>query len=207
MIFINFINSTKLAELFNQIVSTPYYSYLRTEKQLGYIVHSRVRFDHNVCSFSCILQSPTYDPKHILTENDTFMESFGEILAAITEQDLQEIINSLITKIMEKEKKMKIESARLMTEISNQQYKFDRRERKVETLKKFTKQHLIDLYNDYLVPSGSKFKRASFLLFASSDAKSYENVATFKDERKSILVSDRFNFKNSLPLFPTLTDY
>ncbi|KAF0972000.1 hypothetical protein FDP41_009696 [Naegleria fowleri] len=119
-----------MAELFNQIISNQYYLVLRTEKQLGYIVHSRVRFDHNICSFSCIVQSPSHNPNVVLKEHDQFFVNINALLSSLTEKDIKAHLDALISKITEKEKQMKMESARHMAEITNRQYKFDRKLKK-----------------------------------------------------------------------------
>ncbi|KAG2383547.1 hypothetical protein C9374_004218 [Naegleria lovaniensis] len=198
-----------MAELFNQIISNQYYLVLRTEKQLGYIVHSRVRFDHNICSFSCIVQSPSYDPKEVLKEHDQFFVDINGLLSSLTEKDIEAHLDALISKITEKEKQMKMESARHMAEITNQQYMFNRKAKKVEAIKKFTLKDVLDFYQNFMMPSGEKFRRAVVMMFASPSTIDHARIAKFDDNRKVIVVpeADRFEFKHTLALFPNFVKF
>ena len=181
-----------------------YFVALRTESQLGYIVHSRVRFDHNVVSFSCIIQSASYAPDYLLAQHDAFFTKYFETFSNISEEDVQTNVKSIISKTLEKEKQMKIESVRHWVEIANHQFVFDRRNKKVEAFEKMKKQDLVDFFKNYLLPNGSNYRRMVVMMVAG-DKK--VNIDDLPKGHNVVLVEDRHTHKHNMPLYPSFTKF
>ncbi|KAL9657203.1 hypothetical protein ABK040_011425 [Willaertia magna] len=269
-----------IAELFLQLISTAYYTKLRTEEQLGYIVHSRLRNDHNILNISLIVQSNRFNPLICLGHSDYFIEKllFKQVLENLNEDVLQSNISAIISKTLEKEKQMKMETVRHWSEIITKQFKFNRRFEKVKFFKEITKQDLIDFYFKYFTLNGnttlnsdnsttkngntnneSEYKRLIVMFYANkfeeemkefletnkitnemlgldklnkedqlNDEKVIENKEEEKNEKKVekeegdnkedevkyervereiIVVKDLYQFKKTLPLYPSFHQY
>lgn len=115
-----------ICELLAQILNQPFFEQLRTKEQLGYIVFSRTRRDHNVESLSLLIQSATKSPDFILERSDEFFNGFYEALIRLDDDVVNTHIKSLTAKILEKDKKMKVQTIRYWKEINYRVYKFNR---------------------------------------------------------------------------------
>jgi insulysin len=81
--------SDSLLDLMSQVTSNPYYGQLRTIEQIGYIIFSRTRSDHNTASFSLILQSSEKSPEYMLQRSDLFMNAFHDVLKNMDEEEIK----------------------------------------------------------------------------------------------------------------------
>ncbi|EFC40868.1 peptidase [Naegleria gruberi] len=190
-----------ILELFAQVSSSKYFQYMRTENQFGYIVSSYQQMIHNASFFACVVQTVKDDLYHIFHENDLFFEKFGNHLEEITDEKFTEIIESIISKNLEKEKTMAQRSSRYDIEIYRKQYRFDRYQLKAEEFKTITKDDLINFYRDYILKSGKNFARASFIVTKK------DLIITFPEEKNIELVRNKENFKLGLSYHPHFIYY
>jgi insulysin len=191
-----------LLDLMSQVISNPYYNQLRTIEQIGYIVFSRTRADHNTASFSLILQSSEKSPVYMLERSDIFMRSFHETLKNMEEEEIKQHITSLIAKKLEKDKQLKHETLRYWSELIQNQYCFDRRERQVAILEKLTKRDLVQFFEDFVLEEGKKRCRIIIEIFATPHQQEMghkKNDATYID--------DVLRFKRTLGLYPAHVEY
>lgn len=72
------------------------------------------------------MQSSEKDPNYMLERSDVFIQNFEKTLRELDEKEFNHHVNALITKILEKDKRLKKESMRYWREITSRQYKFDR---------------------------------------------------------------------------------
>lgn len=70
-----------------------------------------------------------------------------EHLAGMSEEDFEKHKQALAAQRLEKPKRLSALSARFWSEITSQQYNFDRAEVEVGYLRTITKQDIIDFYN------------------------------------------------------------
>jgi insulysin len=67
---------------------------------------------------------------------------------------------------MEKDKQLKHETLRYWSELLQNQFCFDRRERQVAVLEKVTKQDLIQYFEDTVMEGGRKRSRIIIMMFS-----------------------------------------
>ena len=125
----NYDNLNALLCVFCQIVESPFYDKLRTKEQLGYLVFSRSRYDHNIISFSIIIQSSDKDPIFIQMKCEEFFETFLNEIKEMKQEDLLQHIKACMDKNKEKDQQLGEESSRHWNEINYRQYKFSRSKR------------------------------------------------------------------------------
>ncbi len=88
------------------------------------------------------------------------------------------------------------------SEITSQQYNFDRDENEVEELKKLTKDDVLKFYDDFIDEAGAKFSKVSSFVKSTveGDTDAEDNNVTPKSEP----ISDLQAFKASHPLYPLM---
>ncbi len=92
--------------LLAQIISTPYYQWLRTEKKLGYIVSASPFPQNAVPGLIFIVQSPTASSDEILIESEHFFADFKQQLAGLTKAEFEDHKQGLISRLISKKKNM-----------------------------------------------------------------------------------------------------
>ncbi len=92
--------------LLAQIISSPYYQWLRTEKKLGYIVSASPFPQNEVPGLIFIVQSPTASSIDILQETELFFNDFSHQLAELSESEFEDHKQGLISRLVSKKKNM-----------------------------------------------------------------------------------------------------
>ena len=92
--------------LLAQIISSPYYQWLRTEKKLGYIVSASPFPQNSVPGLIFIVQSPTVDSAGIIVETELFFNDFKQQLAQLTTEEFEDHKQGLISRLVSKKKNM-----------------------------------------------------------------------------------------------------
>jgi secreted Zn-dependent insulinase-like peptidase len=92
--------------LLAQIISSPYYQWLRTEKKLGYIVSASPFPQNAVPGLVFIVQSPTASSREILAESELFFADFKNQIKDLTAEEFEEHRQGLINRLVSKKKNM-----------------------------------------------------------------------------------------------------
>ena len=92
--------------LLAQVISAPYYQWLRTEKKLGYIVSASPFPQNSVPGLIFIVQSPTADSSAIMNETELFFNDFTQQLADLTLEEFEDHKQGLTSRLVSKKKNM-----------------------------------------------------------------------------------------------------
>lgn len=92
--------------LLAQMLSSPYYNYMRTEQQLGYIVFAAAYPQKSVPGLIFIVQSPEASPQVMMDKSNTFFTDYQSTLADTSAEEFALYQEGLITKLLEKPKNM-----------------------------------------------------------------------------------------------------
>ena len=114
--------------LLSEIVKAPFYSQLRTEQQLGYIVFGTALPLRQAPGLAFVVQSPNTDPLGLERHIDTFVEQMGKQLNRMNSQQLNQYKASVISRINRKETRLSELSERYWQEIDRDEYQFDSRQ-------------------------------------------------------------------------------
>jgi secreted Zn-dependent insulinase-like peptidase len=88
---------------FHHLVREPAFNQLRTEEQLGYIVHSSVKTSgDNVKGLLFLIQSDSFDPIHMEGRVEEFLLGFRGRILSLSDEDFQKNIDAVVANFMEK---------------------------------------------------------------------------------------------------------
>jgi secreted Zn-dependent insulinase-like peptidase len=134
-----------------QILSQPLYNELRTRQQLGYFVFTYSIDLIQVPSVVIGLQSPVAGPTALYRAVETFLTSFETELMAMSNDEFQRNIESVIAQVEEKDKQLRHQTNRYWGAIVREDYQFDASSLFAVALQKVTQQHIIDLYRQLFI--------------------------------------------------------
>ena len=129
-----------------QILSSPYYADMRTERQLGYIVFTTRATMLEVPGISFVIQSPVADPQELVTHTEAFLQAQLEILRDMSEEQFEVHRNGLLTRILDEDKTLVEVSDRYWTEIDRHHFQFDTRERMANAVRSINQGELTDYF-------------------------------------------------------------
>ena len=114
--------------LVGEMVASPFYTSLRTEKQLGYVVAAFASNHLRVPGLAMVVQSPTVDEAAIKSEMTGFLSAYLEQVAKLSEADLQRYKASVLSGLEEKPKNLSELNSRFMESLNLGYRDFDFRE-------------------------------------------------------------------------------
>lgn len=114
--------------LVGEMVASPFYTSLRTEKQLGYVVSAFASNHLRVPGLAMVVQSPTVDEAGIKSEMTGFLSAYSEQMAKLSEADLQRYKASVLSGLEEKPKNLSELNGRFMESLGLGYSDFDFRE-------------------------------------------------------------------------------
>lgn len=106
--------------LLNEVISTPFYSQLRTQRQLGYIVFANYLPMGDVPGIALIVQSPVADPVQLEAYFDQFMQHVIEDLKTLDEERLDEFRQGLISRLRQPDLHLSERSQRYWRELDRE---------------------------------------------------------------------------------------
>ncbi|MDO6562918.1 insulinase family protein [Amphritea sp. 1_MG-2023] len=124
--------------LLAEILSAPFYSDLRTEQQLGYIVFATALPMRQAPGLAFVVQSPNTNPLGLEQQIDRFIENMAATLSTMDNQQLAAFKRSVISRINQKENRMGELSERYWQEIDRGELDFDSRERLTQAIDRLT---------------------------------------------------------------------
>ncbi|RTE65512.1 peptidase M16 [Amphritea opalescens] len=132
--------------LLGEMLSAPFYSSLRTEQQLGYVVFETSLPMRKAPGLAFVIQSPNTNPLGLEKQINQFIDSTGTTLATMDASQLNAFKRSLISRINRKENRMGELSERYWQEIDRGELNFDSREQLTRAIEALT---LEDLHKCY----------------------------------------------------------
>lgn len=143
-----------LLELFAQIVQEPCFNILRTKEQLGYIVFSGVRRSSGVQGMRIIVQSDKH-PTYVDLRIEDFLSGMQKYITEMSDEDFNKHKEALAAHRLEKPKQLSTQSYIYWSEITAQQYHFDRTPVEVAHLRTLTKEDILNFYKDLISADSS----------------------------------------------------
>lgn len=163
--------------LLAQIISSPYYQWLRTEKKLGYIVSASPFPQNAVPGLIFIVQSPTTDTNGILSETDLFFNDFNQQLAELTLEEFEDHKQGLISRLTSKKKNMAEKVGHFWHNIEVNRLTFDTNEAIAEEVKSIELADIQKLFTNSVIE-----KKDPRLLFSHSiNAPEVNDKSAWKD--------------------------
>ncbi|CAB3989452.1 insulin-degrading enzyme isoform X1 [Paramuricea clavata] len=213
-----------LLELFSKIIAESCFDILRTKEQLGYIVVSGVRRANGVQGLRFIIQSDKA-PMYLDARVEHFLITMQEKLTEMENDELEKYKESLAVQRLEKPKKLSAECARYWSEITSQQYNFERDTTEVAFLRTIAKQQILDFFQKLISHSAERRHKLSVHVLPQNDettdnektlqAEVLESIPDQDEKIDNLLneanmtklppmrkIVDVTSLKSGLPLFP-----
>lgn len=197
---LDMVTNAKLAFI-NHLVREPAFNQLRTEEQLGYIVHTSVKTSgDNIKGLLFLIQSDSFDPDHVEGRIENFIANFRGRIVKMSSEDFQTNVDTVVASFLEKNKNLGEESSRYWHVIQNQTYQFKRLQMIAEHVKSLKKDQVLQFFDKYVAANGP-FRHK---LCIQVVAKQHEDAATNDDllSKDIVRIESPSEFKRSMPLLP-----
>jgi insulysin len=87
----------------HHLLREPAFNQLRTEEQLGYIVHTSIKTSGaDIKGLVVLIQSDGFDPIHAESRVEDFLAKFRPRIVEMTEEDFASNINAVVSSFLEK---------------------------------------------------------------------------------------------------------
>ena len=120
--------------LIAEMLSAPFYTTLRTEKQLGYVVAAFANNHLRVPGLALLVQSSSVNEQALRDEFVQFLDAYLEQVEALTEDDLNRYRSSVLSNLQETPKNLAQLNRRFMESVNLGYNNFDFRPRLAEEL-------------------------------------------------------------------------
>ncbi len=170
------------------MMSAPFYSEMRTEKKLGYVVGSRLAHRQRVPGLMFFIQSPVVSAQQLRTEIDGFISGFEEVIESLSEAELERYRRSVLVNIEETPKSLAELSARHWESLQLGFDDFDFRPQLAEQVRAVSKESLLDAYRRLLGQS----RRALWVTTLDDGAK---KAATEGLDRQQLKTASEGNYR------------
>lgn len=170
------------------IMSPWFFDQLRSNEQLGYLVGIFPFFIGESVGLGFAVQTNQWDPAYLLQRYQAFYPAMLNKLDALTDEDIEEYKRSIIDEQTMPPQSLDEEFERLISDYRLSRFQFDSRDKKIELLKKITKQDLIDFYKNTVIEQKG-------LVIASQVIGKTE-----KEEKQPEAITDYTEFKNASSL-------
>jgi insulysin len=95
----------------HHLVREPAFNQLRTEEQLGYIVHTSIKTSGaDIKGLVFLIQSDGFDPIHVESRVEEFLANFRPRIVEMTEEDFATHVNTVVASFLEKVSRFSSES-------------------------------------------------------------------------------------------------
>lgn len=136
--------------LLSEILSAPFYTQLRTEQQLGYIVFATPMPLRKVPGIAFIVQSPASSPEAILESMRGFLSNFRSQLEKIPKEKMAQFKSSVVARINAQERQLQELSNRFWQEIDQDNTAFDTQEKLTQAINQLNSNDLVNIYDQLL---------------------------------------------------------
>lgn len=133
--------------LIGEMLSAPFYTSLRTEKQLGYVVAAFANNHLRVPGVALLAQSSSVDEQALRSEFDQFLSGYSDQVALLNNADLNRYKTSVLSNLQETPKNLAELNRRFMESVGLGYRDFDFRDQLAEEVSRVTLSSLNDAFN------------------------------------------------------------
>lgn len=134
--------------LLGEMMSAPFYSKLRTEQQLGYIVFETPLPLRKAPGLAFVVQSPNTDPVTLEQHIDQFLADMTPRLEAMTDEELEGFKASVLSRINRKATRLAERTNRYWQEIDRDEKAFDSRQQLSQAVENITLESLQKAFSE-----------------------------------------------------------
>lgn len=174
------------AIVLGDIVSQPFFSHLRTEQQLGYLVRGGLAEARGVYSLSFVVQSSVATPAHVTDSMHEFLNAtMSQILANMEQGEFDDYVASAQQRLLQKPKSLSEEGGMLWARVADGSFDFGRQQELARllangtvTLDAVREMHQRTLQRPSKAAVASAVSKAAFATESAAVSGAYEAVAS-----------------------------
>ncbi|WP_404363581.1 insulinase family protein [Marinobacter sp.] len=137
--------------LLGQVVSSPFYQEIRTNRQLGYVVYATPYEMLETPALGFVVQSPEATGQEIDQAVQEFSEQFREDLAGMTDTELRREKSAVTSKLLEKDRTLAEVSERYWREIDRGATDFSSRDKLAGAVEQVRLEELVGTYESSIL--------------------------------------------------------
>lgn len=179
-----------------QLLSSPFYNDLRTEKQRGYVVFVTSMPILEVPGIAFVVQSPGTNVVQLEDDIESFLERYSLSVDRMESAEFERHKEALVSRILEPDQNLQARSDRYWTELDQREYKFDSRERLAKAVRHIDKAGFAVFYRELLLG-----KQRRWLVIRSQGKNHATTIAAKKGDRPAALLGDIATFKQNASYF------
>ncbi|MBT6711834.1 MAG: hypothetical protein HOB22_08980, partial [Candidatus Marinimicrobia bacterium] len=165
------------ALVIGQALQQPFFTEMRTNQQLGYIVWSYTRSRDETYYLSFVIQSGAFTADDVNQRADDFIASTPELLTAMDDETFQQLKESAIEKLEKKPMSISERANKLQTFIFEHDADFQRDQKTIAALETLQQSSTVELLSKTL---GTDTRRmVNFLMFAEQHENTTGAKGTF----------------------------
>ena len=167
--------------LLGQIISSPFYEELRTNRQLGYIVYATPFEMLETPALGFVVQSPEASGDQIDQAVREFSKAFKDTLSNLSEQDLAREKQAVISQLMEQDRQLGEISERYWREIDRGATDFKSREKLAKAIQRVSREALVNILQKQVID-----RKQALQVFTAAEAKNNASVVEMLLQRSAV---------------------
>ena len=167
--------------LLGQIISSPFYEELRTNRQLGYIVYATSFEMLETPALGFVVQSPEASGGQIDQAVREFSKAFKDTLSNLSEQDLAREKQAVISQLMEQDRQLGEISERYWREIDRGATDFKSREKLAKAIQRVSREALVNTLQKQVID-----RKQALHVFTTAEAKNNASVVEQLLQRRAV---------------------
>jgi len=189
-------------ELLCEIMEKPCYHRLRTVEQLGYIVWSGMARNGSIYGLRFILQSTVMSPAKLEERIEAFLTELAtDILPAQPAKEFTDFVDSLVTLKLEKVKSLGRQSERFWSEISREDYLYNRFPLEAAALRRVSQPEVAAFLVAHILPAAPQRRKLAVLVHGNAHGAELKEVSGLeKTEAGAVVVRDALALRRTRPL-------
>ena len=137
--------------MLNQLIKTEFFTALRTEQELGYIVYSRTDNVHNYPAIGFTVISKEVSLDEINKKVNKFIKDYVHILESTDADAFNQLKSASLEKLSEPPQFIDAEFSPHRADWNSEKLTFDKQDRRRKYITEMTKQDLVKLYQNLVV--------------------------------------------------------
>lgn len=167
--------------LLAQILSSPFYEDIRTNRQLGYIVYATAFEILETPALGLVVQSPEATAEAIDQAVMEFAEGYADRLAELTSERLAREKQAVISQLLQRDRQLSEVSGRHWREIDRGNTDFDSRERLADAIQKVTLDQLKTTFRSAMIE-----RQRALLVVTGDDGENNRSVLDQLRQRDAV---------------------
>ena len=168
-----------VSKIISKALQQPFYTEMRTNQQLGYIVWSYTNNLDETHYLNFLIQSGEYSADELNRRADDFITPSSEIINTMDPEKFQQIVESAVEELEKKPMSIVERARKLKTYIFEYDADYLRDQDTIESLRKIDKETVVRLLDNILSPKSRK--TVTVLTFADNHDNTTKVKSSFKD--------------------------